>query len=139
MATQSNTFAERGYGSTLVDSLVWGAGWVDAYNNPITYHFSSGTVTAAESSIGAFDGAVWTTAQMDAFRTALDEYEAVANVRFVEVADKASANMVWHMAPEANFATNVLGSHDVPDGAQPQVQGYFNRDAAAMQSKRPGV
>ncbi len=138
MATQSNTFAERGYGSTLVDSLVWGAGWVDAYNNPITYHFSSGTVTAAESSIGAFDGAVWTTAQMDAFRTALDEYEAVANVRFVEAADKASANMVWHMAPEANFATNVLGSHDVPDGAQPQVQGYFNRDAAAMQDLTPG-
>ncbi len=138
MATQGNTFAERGYGSPLIDSLVWGVGWVDAATSPITYYFSSGPVTAAESRIGAFDGAAWSDAQKDVFRAAVAQFEAVANVQFAEVADKASANMVWHWAPGTNFDTGVLGSHDAPDGSQAQTQGYFNRDAAQMQVLTPG-
>ncbi|MBP6819651.1 MAG: M10 family metallopeptidase C-terminal domain-containing protein [Ferrovibrio sp.] len=138
MATQSNSFAEKGYGSPQIDSLVWGAGWQNAASNPIGYYFSADAVSAADSPIGGFTGQPWTTGLIAAFESAIGQFEAVANVKFVEVTDAASADMVWHLAPGSNFQPNVLGQHDVPDGSQSQTHGYFNIDAPAFQTLTPG-
>lgn len=126
MATQSNQFPGKGYGSVYVDSLIWGCGWTSA---PIRYFFGEGAVPAAESSIGAFTGASWTAAEKEAFESALAKYAAVCNLTFVPAVSPAEgdADIVWWLADEASMGgAGSLGLHEVPDNSWQPIYGYFN-------------
>ena len=124
MATQSNLFPGKGYGSPYVDSLVWGCGWTSA---PIRYFFGSGPVAADDSSIGAFTGAEWKDSEKVAFQNALAQYSAVCNLTFTAAENLESADIVWWLADEAAMGgPGYLGMHEVPDHSYPSIYGYFN-------------
>jgi serralysin len=135
MATQTNSIPGTGYGNTYIDSLVWGCGWT---GGPITYAFGSGSVPAADSSIGAFTGAAWTPAQEAAFQTALDQYASVCNLTFAAAATPADANIVWWLAPQSVMGAGTLGMHEVPDATVAPIYGYFNYQDSTWSNLQPG-
>lgn len=130
MATQNDSIAGSGYGNVYLDSLIWGCGWSFTTSpTPITYSFDSGSLTAVESSIGAFTGNVWTDTEKNAFRMALANYSSVCNLQFSEVADNTrTADIAWWLVPSPSTLDNngALGLHEVPNGSYSDTLGYFN-------------
>ncbi|WP_152682638.1 M10 family metallopeptidase [Caenimonas sp. SL110] len=125
MATQTTDVPGAGYGSSYVDSLVWGCAWT---GGPVTYYFGAGDVAADDSAIGQFTGQSWMDSEKAAFSNALAIYSSVCNLEFTEAASAAQANIVWWLAPSADIGSNMLGMHEVPDASYPQTYGYFNGD-----------
>ena len=80
-----------------IDSLVWGGAWRDDPN--VTSN--DGRVTVTYSAVQGADpyglitegnSAAWGTAALNALRTALSTWSAVANIRFVETSNRDSAD-----------------------------------------------
>ena len=134
MATQSNSIPGTGWGSTYIDSLIWGCAWV---GGPITYSFGSGAVPDEDSSIGPFTGKSWTASEMAAFTTAVANYSAVCGLTFAEASSQGTADIVWWLAPESAMGEGSLGMHEVPDGSYPQVYGYMNYEDPTWQDLTP--
>lgn len=138
MAYQSNSFAGSGYGNTYIDSLIWGCGWKGVTTaDPITYYFGSGYLPSYDSSIGAFTGASWTTAEKSAFTAALANYASVCNVKFAEVSSSGAADIVWWKASNTAMS-GYLGMHEVPDASYANIYGYFNYQDSSWQYLQKG-
>ncbi|WP_420587332.1 M10 family metallopeptidase C-terminal domain-containing protein [Ruegeria sp.] len=87
-----------------------------ATTTTITYSFAQQPGTQA-----------WTEAYRSDFRAALAAIESVANIRFVEVANPSSADLVEYIAPSSYFGSNTtLGYHYTPS-SRPS-EGAFNTD-----------
>ncbi|WP_282170651.1 M10 family metallopeptidase C-terminal domain-containing protein [Ruegeria atlantica] len=69
----------------------------------------------------------WNHAYRDDFRAALSAIEAVANIRFVETSNSATADLVEYIAPGSFFSSNnTLGYHYTPSSLP--SEGAFNTD-----------
>src|SRR5882672_9635660 len=89
-----------GYGDPYLDSLIYGVRW-----NPGTlyYYFDSSTNPSQP----------WTVTETQAFRTALNLYQNITNLHFVETNTQGSANFIWDKWTNAQFHNQgVLGQHD---------------------------
>ncbi len=138
MAYQSNSIPGHGYGNAYIDSLIWGCGWKGVTETaPITFYFGSGSVPAYDSSIGAFTGDAWSTAEKAAFTTALANYASVCNLKFAQASSASTANIVWWQAPEKAMP-GLLGMHEVPDGSYSNIYGYFNYQDASWNYLQKG-
>jgi serralysin len=130
MATQNTSIPGSGYGNAYIDSLIWGCKWDGA---PVTYNFGSGYDAAS-----GLNGVDWLAPEKAAFRTALANYSAVCNLSFAETSDRASANIVWWLAPTSVMGQNGLGMQEVPNGAHNQIAGYFNYQHQSWDYLAPG-
>ena len=116
MATQDNSVPGSGYGNPYLDSLIWGCGWT---GSPITYYFAGSNNHPA-----AYD---WFGYEKQAFTKAVQLYENVANIDFLEVGTIGQADMVEWLV-DSSILDGFLGYHDVPDGTYDQAYGYYNID-----------
>ncbi len=131
MAQMDDTVAGSGYGSPYLDSLIWGCRWIPDPGDPVgPVQISVRFGAPGEDPFGVVTGFAqsWDARQMDAFRTAFQLYENVANVEFVEVGSFGAADMVEWLVPQTFFGDGTLGVHEVPDPSEtaPPPYGYFN-------------
>lgn len=86
------------------------------------------TTTTITYNFGYKAGArFWSQAYKDDFRAALSAIEAVANIRFVETSNSATADLVEYIAPGSFFnSNNTLGYHYTPSSLP--SEGAFNTD-----------
>jgi Ca2+-binding RTX toxin-like protein len=123
--------AGSGYGSPYLDSLIWGCRWVPDPGDPagpvqISVRFGAPGEDPFDVVTGFAQS--WDARQMNAFRTAFQLYENVANIDFVEVGSFGAADMVEWLLPQSFFGDATLGLHEVPDPSltAPPPYGYFN-------------
>ena len=116
--------------SPWVDSLVTNAGWASPTGDTtttITYTFASGAG-------GPVSGLTWDASSRSAFEAAITQYEAIANIDFVYVADPNDANISWWLGSGADFYQGVLGWHYLPALGVTKRSGAFNTDAIGWTS-----
>ncbi len=100
-------------GNIMLEGIIWGG---QRWNNsqPITYFFDNAGSSSA-----------WSTAEMDAFRAALQSFADVANITFQEVFTAGAANLVERKHNDTNSGS--LGWHELPNGTH-QAIGSFNQN-----------
>ena len=138
MANQTTLTPGSGYGNPYVDSLVWGCQWTEISGgfgpgtvaNPIdiTYSFGSGL---AIGGLGPLNGVSWLIPEQNAFNNALQLYENICNINFVQTSYtsnySAQSNIVFYLVPASYFGGDqVLGMFEVPDASYTSNYGYFN-------------
>ncbi|HEY7689546.1 MAG TPA: M10 family metallopeptidase, partial [Dongiaceae bacterium] len=117
MATQDNAFPGAGHGNIYVDSLIWGARWV---NGPIFYYFGDGPIPGESGT-----GYAWFESEKTAFRQVLQLYENVCNLDFQEVGTYGESDIAWWLVP-SGYVGGSLGQHEIPDGTFHPIHGEFN-------------
>jgi Ca2+-binding RTX toxin-like protein len=123
MADQDTSVAGSGYGNPYIDSLIWGARWI---NGPIFYYFGQGN--AVDEFGTPFVGRAWNSYETQAFETALQLYENVCNIDFQAAPSQGAADIVWWAVDSAFLGQGTLGSHEIPDQAHGDpIYGYFNQ------------
>ncbi len=123
MADQDTSVAGSGYGNPYIDSLIWGARWI---NGPIFYHFGQGN--AVDEFGTPFVGRAWHSYETQAFETALQLFENVCNIEFQAAPSQGAADIVWWTVDSAFLGQGTLGSHEIPDQAHGDpIYGYFNQ------------
>ena len=131
MAQMDDSVAGSGYGSPYLDALIWGCRWAREPDNltgplQIAVHFGM----PGEDLPGYAQS--WDAREMNAFRAALQLYENVANIEFVETGNYDDADMVEWVVPQSFFTAfyspTTLGVHEVPDPSETIAPpyGYFN-------------
>src|SRR5215813_5619625 len=121
-----------GTGSPYLDSLLWGCGWSPDPGDPagpvrISVHFGQSNDTDPSNFVTGF-AQDWDARELDAFRTAFQLYENVANIDFVESPTFNNADMVEWVLPQSFFGDSTLGAHEVPDPSvtSDPPYGYYN-------------
>ena len=117
MATQDNSFPGSGYGNPYVDSLIWGARWIDG---PVNFYFGSGQIPRVGGG-----GYQWFGYEQTAFRQAVQLYENVCNLDFREVGSYGASDIAWWLVP-SSYTGGSLGQHEIPVGAFDPIHGEFN-------------
>src|SRR5215217_5445252 len=100
MASVLTSVPGSGYGSVLVDALIWGGTAWDPGSGPITYAFGTQSDFAAanavhQTNVVKLDGALlgWSAAEKRAFLYAVDLYASVSNLTFQQAAAVESADI----------------------------------------------
>jgi len=150
MAFQTSLTPGFGYGNPYIDSLVWGCQWTESptsfgpgtIGNPIdiTYSFGSGLTVGGN---GSFVGASWLTSELSAFNFALQLYENICNINFVNTSYTATyanqSNIVFYLTPNSYWGGGgVLGEFEVPDGTYTSNYGYFNYQYSSWDNLNQG-
>lgn len=118
-----------GYGSTYVDSLVWGGDAWDPATSSIKVYFGQPSDYIAASRLhagfdiieNAYEVNAWSTSEIGAFNRAIALYESVCGLTFKVASNVQDADIVWW---KAYLGLDLLGLHERP--ASTQVWGYFN-------------
>ena len=80
----------------------------------------------------------WTATEEQAFRTALDLYQDITSLTFVETNTKSDANFVWDKWSNAQIGNGVLGQHEYPFVGGSQIDGDFNYQDSSWQQLQQG-
>lgn len=110
-----------------IDSLVWGSAWDDETDDgvvTISYAYGSGETTAI---LG--NGVEWSETEEAALANAMDAWENVANIEFVETTTN-DADIVYYLGVNWQVS-GALGWHDVPGTTNDDpIAALFNVDGA---------
>jgi len=114
-----------GYGDPYLDSLIYGVRW-----NPGTlyYYFDS----------SANPSQPWTVTETQAFRTALNLYQNITNLHFVETNTQGSANFIWDKWTNAREQQSTLSYHDQAVGIGAPFYGWDDLDVYGEWGNFPG-
>jgi Ca2+-binding RTX toxin-like protein len=129
--TTTTDVGGTGYGSPYLDSLI--LGWAWPQDGTILYYFDSN-----------FRHPHWTPTEENAFRQALDLYENVTTLHFVETSDRSQANFIWQKWTGYQLGDqSILGEHEYPipgrhSGANLQIDGYFNYQTSSWAQLQQG-
>jgi serralysin len=148
MATQTSATPGQGYGSSLIDSLIWGCQWTEStgpaqgsISNPIniTYSFGSGVIPGW----GGASGYIWSSTATAAFGVAMNLIESACNIDFVQSSYTSNyssqTNIVYYVVDSAFFGSpNILGMFEPPDGSFTSNYGYFNWQGSSWGNLTPG-
>ncbi len=138
-------WAANPFMNALLSEFGWR--WVNDDNSPgpvvIKYYFAPGGIRIEDPLLIQHTTIAWTPEQKAAFAAATETWEAVANVKFVEVDSAAEADFVEYAYSDPG--SKVLGSHEFPEqtlyenweyNPGPSV-GIYNFGALAMEDLQP--
>lgn len=101
-----------------IDSLVWGAAWADTpglitTGGPVTISFAA---VSGNDPYGVFAGATmaWSTAGLAAITPAMQAWENVANIDFIETPYSSADVWLWQVTSIQVGGANILGWSDIP-------------------------
>jgi hypothetical protein len=119
-------------GNTMLNGILWGGHQWLPVGGPatVTYYFAHAGEFIPEDRD-------WGSVEQDSYRAALQSWASVANLHFTEVFNPASAGLIEHVVPHTFWSeSNVLGSHETPDGAPP-LNGYYNFEGPGWDETDP--